>query len=304
MQFLAFVKCCNIRLLKFNQDNFASYSTILEGIIIKELLSVKNLSIKPLEICLYVPPIVWKGDAVGHIGENDLFFLVLEGECFLSIDSENYIIKPGQLAYLPKGKRRAYTHISKRFSMYEMAFSATCDGKSLMELLDLTDDNFIVTIADIQKISALFESSHRKELYKNPLYDIGWCANIINIIRMYATERQKQSGEESQFFKPVLDYMSSNYDKPLKTEDLSSLVHMQTTYFIKRFKKNYGLPPMAYFNRMKMYKAMGMLSGTDLTIEQIAKKIGITDTSYFARVFKKYCNTTPSQYRAEFKKSI
>ena len=270
----------------------------------KELFSVKNLTIEPKDISLYVPPIVWKGDAVGHIGVNDLFFFVLEGECFLSIDSENYIIKPGQLAYLPKGKRRAYTHVSKRFSMYEMAFSATCEDRNLMELLGLTEDNFVVNVTDAQKVSSLFESSHRKELYQNPLHNIGWCANIINIIRVYANERQKLSSSESQFFKPVLEYMAANYDKNLKTEAFASLVHMQTTYFIKRFKKNYGLPPIAYFNRMKIYKAMGMLSGTDLPIEQISREIGITDTSYFARVFKKYCNITPSQYRSEFKKDF
>lgn len=267
-----------------------------------ELLSIDKLSIEPIEICLYVPPIVWKGDSVGHIGINDLFFFVLEGECFLSVDTENYIIKPGQLAYLPKGKRRAYTHVSKRFTMYEMAFSATCGDRNLMELLGLTEDNFVVSITDTEKISSLFESSHRKEMYKNPLYDIGWCANIINIIRIYANERHKLNSSESQLFKPVLNYMSAHYNEPLKTENFASLVHMQTTYFIKRFKKTYGLPPIAYFNRMKMYKAMGMLSGTDLPIEQISKKVGITDTSYFARVFKKYCNITPSQYRAEFKK--
>lgn len=268
----------------------------------KKPFSLDNLTIEPKGVYLYVPPIVWKGDPVGHIGIEDLFFFVLEGECFLNIDSENYIIRPGQLAYLPKGKRRAYTHASKSFSMYEMSFSAACGGKNLMELLDLAEDNFVVSIADTKRLRALFESSHRKELYKNPLYDIGWCANIINIICMYAGERQKQNGLESQFFKPVVDYMSSHYDEPLKTETLASLVHMQPTYFIKRFKKNYSLPPIAYFNRMKMYKAMGMLSGTDLAVEKIAKKVGITDTSYFARVFKKYCGITPSRYRAEFKK--
>lgn len=268
----------------------------------KELFSIKNLSVTPIEICLYVPPIVWKGDAVGHIGINDLFFWVLEGECFLQIDSETYIIKPGQLAYLPKGKVRSYTHVSERFSMYEMAFCATSDDKNLMELLGLTQENFVVTIPDIEKMSSLFESSHRKETYKNPLYDLGWCANIIHIIRMYAYERQKQNGSESRFFKPVIDYMSSHINQSLKTETLAALVYLQTTYFIKRFKENYGLPPIAYFNRMKVYKAMGMLAQSDLSIEQIAKEIGIGDTSYFARMFKKYCHISPSQYRAEFKK--
>ncbi len=269
-----------------------------------EFPSIKELSIEPIEICLYVPPILWKGDPAGHIGINDLFFLVLEGECFLSVDSENYIIKPGQLAYLPKGKRRAYTHASGRFSMYEMAFSASCDGKNLMEWLGLAEENFVVDVADTEKIRALFESSHRKESYKNPLYDIGWCANIINIIRMYAYERQKQYGSEKQSFKPVVDYMSSHYNESLKTEDFASLVHMQPTYFIKQFKKVYGLPPTAYFNRVKIYRAMGMLSGADLSIEEISKQVGITDTSYFARMFKNYCGITPSRYRAEFMRTV
>lgn len=271
-------------------------------VILKELFSLSELTIIPIEICLYVPPIVWKGDAVGHVGINDLFFWVVEGECFLSVESENYIVKPGQLAYLPKGKTRAYTHTSERFAMYEMAFSVTAGGKNLMELLGLTEDNHVVSIADADKMSMLFESSHRKEKYKNPLYDLGWCANIINIIRMYTYERQKQNGAESRLFKPVIDYMSSHFNETVKTEQLSSLIFMQTTYFIKRFKQHYGLPPIAYFNRMKVYKAMGLLSQTDLTIEEIAKKIGIFDTSYFARVFKKYCHITPTQYRAETKK--
>ena len=267
----------------------------------KDFFSVSELSVSPIDICLYVPPIVWKGDAVGHVGENDLFFYVLEGECFLSIDSESYIIRPGQLAYLPKGKVRAYTHASERFSMYEMLFSATSGGENLMELLGLSEDNFVVTIPDTEKMSKLFESSHRKELYKNPLYDIGWCANIINIIRIYAEERKKISTSQGMFFKPVIDYMSDHIGENLKTEDFASLVHMQTTYFIKRFKKNYGLPPISYFNRMKVYKAMGMLARCDMPIEQIASKLGITDTSYFARLFKKYCNVTPTKYRSEFR---
>jgi len=268
-----------------------------------QVFKLEDLKIRPVGVYLYVPPIVWKGDTVGHIGGSDLFFWVLEGECFLQIDSENYIIRPGQLAYLPKGKMRAYTHASERFSMYEMAFDVKANGREIMEVLGLTEGNYVIDIPDIEKMSSLFESSHRKELYKNPLYDVAWCANIINIIRIYAEERQKQGGEESIIFKPVLDCMSKNIDKALTTEGLASLVYMQPTYFIKKFKNIYGIPPIAYFNRMKMYKAMGMLSGTELTIEQISKEIGIFDTSYFARVFKKHCGVTPTEYRAEFKKN-
>ena len=266
----------------------------------KQIFELEELLIKPVELFLYVPPIVWKGDSVGHIGKNDLFFWVLEGECFLSIDSQSYIIRPGQLAYLPKGKMRAYTHASERFSMYEMAFSAQANGENLMEVLGLAQQNFVVDIPDKEEMSHLFESSHRVELFKNPLYDVAWCANIVNIIRIYAAERQKLSSDDSLVFKPVLEYMSQNISRSVKVEELAVLVYMQPTYFIKQFHKHFGMPPMAYFLRMRMYKAMGMLTGTELPIEEISHAVGIFDTSYFARIFKKHCGVTPTQYRAEF----
>ncbi len=268
-----------------------------------QIFKLEDLKIKPVGVFLYVPPIVWKGDSLGHMGQDDIFFWVLEGECFLSIDSESYIVRPGQLAFLPKGKMRAYTHASERFSMYEMAFDVKTNGEEIMKVLGLTEGNYVIDIPDIREMSSLFENSYRKELYKNPLYDVAWCANIINIIRIYAEERQKQNDKESILFRPVLEYMAKNIDKTLKNDDLANIVHMQQTYFIKRFKNIYGIPPMAYFNRMKMYKAMGMLAGTTLNIEQISKKIGILDTSYFSRIFKKHCGVSPTEYRAEFTKN-
>ena len=60
---------------------------------------------------------------------------------------------------------------------------------------------------------------------------------------------------------------------------------MQTNYFIRRFKTAYGLPPIAYLGRLRLYKTMELLASTEDSIEQISKAVGIPDTSYFARFF-------------------
>lgn len=269
----------------------------------KQIFKLKELTIAPIDLDLYVPPIAWKGDSAGHIGINDLFFWVLEGECFLNIDSESYIIRPGQLAYLPKGKMRAYTHVSEKFKMYEMAFSAKANGEELMDILGLTEQNFVVDIPNPDEMTALFENSSLIEFTRNPLQDIKWCINITTIISIYTEERRKLSDKNSIFFKPVLKYMTNNISKQIQTEELAALVYMQPTYFIKKFHSAYGLPPMAYLGRLRMYKAMGMLAGTSMPISEISRSVGINDISYFARVFKKHCGVSPSQYRSEFNKS-
>ncbi len=263
---------------------------------------LEELRIKPEYLEMYAPPMVWKGDSVGHIGINDLFFWVVDGECFLTIDSQSFIVKPGQLAYLPKGKKRIYTHTSNHFVMYEMAFSITSKNENIMDILGLTEQNFVVDITDKDEMNRLFSESMRKEMYQDPLYNISWGANLMSIISIYTTERRKMNDNESLIMKPVIEYMTENISKKITTASLAALVYMQPTYFIKRFKRAYSLPPINYFNQMKMYKAMGMLAGGEAAIEDIAAMLGFSDASYFSRLFKKHCGITPSEYRTEFRK--
>jgi len=263
--------------------------------------AIHELSIKPLGIHLHIPPIVWKGDRVGHVGINDVFFWVLEGECFFNIDSQCFLVRPGQLAYLPKGKMRSYTQASKSFCMYEIAFSAEANGQNLMELLQLTEGDYVVDIAETEEMSRLFETSVHREMHKNHIHDLARCANIINIIRMYIDKRSNNDSSKQQIFIPVLEYMEKNLEKTITTEDLASLVYMQPTYFIRRFKEVFHMPPIAYLSRLRLSKAMELLSTTSQSIEQVSQSVGIADTSYFARFFKKGCGLSPSEYRNAFR---
>ena len=263
---------------------------------------LRDLRISPLGVHLYVPPIVWKGDCVGHMGTNDTFFFVLEGECFLMVDSDTVIVRPGQLAFLPKGKMRCYTHASEPFSMYEMAFSAEIGESNLMQGLGLSSPPYAVDVADVPLMRTLFESSHRKELYKDALYDIGWCANILNMIKTYALAHRKYKSADALALLPAVEHMQNNINRALKTAELAACVHMQTTYFIRRFTAAYGCPPQNYFRHLKLYRAMRLLATTDRTVEEISHAVGIPDTSYFSRFFKQNCHLTPREYRAAFKR--
>ncbi len=260
------------------------------------------ITITPLIAHIYMPPIVWKGDCVGHIGINDTFFYVAEGECFLHIESQASIIRAGQLAYLPKGKMRSYTHISPRFEMYEVGFKAETDGMSLMEMLGLTEKDFVVDVPCPEKIKEMFNKSNRVEMYVDSLQEVEWGANILEIIRIYTCERRKTAESAKRYFSPALEYISNNLDKSVTTEELASTVHMQTTYFIRRFKDVFGMPPQTYVGLMRTYKAMSLLASTEDHIESVALAVGIEDTSYFSRFFKKHCGVTPTEYRKAFKR--
>lgn len=263
---------------------------------------IKRLSLCHMGTYMYLPPIIWKGDVVGHIGNADTFFWVLEGECFLIIEEEAYIVREGQLAFLPKGKMRTYTHISERFVMYEMAFSAESEGQNLFSLLGLNADNYVVDITEKELLTELFENSHRIEMFKSPVYILTATANLTNIIRLYTDARLNMKDKDKELFRNAIEYMKKSTDKTLRTADLSATVFMQPTYFIRKFTKTFGMSPQTYFSRLKLMKAMNLLASNDSPIEEIAGKIGIADTSYFSRFFKKHCRVSPSEYRKAFRK--
>ena len=266
----------------------------------EQFFDLEKLEISPSRTSLYVSPILWKGDPVGHIGQNDVFFFVIEGECYLDVASETHILRKGQLAFLPKGKARRYTQMSDGFALYETSFNVEANGVNLMSALGLSDGNFVVDVPSPEELKRLFESSVRIEMTKNPLHGISACANTLSLIKIYAEARSRQESTDRSRFSAVIGYMSENMARELTLGELADSACMHPTYFVKKFGIAFGMPPMAYLNRLRIYKAMSLLSSTESSIEDIAESVGIHDRSYFARIFKRHAGVTPTEYRAAF----
>ncbi len=56
----------------------------------------------------------------------------------------------------------------------------------------------------------------------------------------------------------------------------------------------------AQFSTFRMHKAMELLLIAEANIEDISKMVGIEDSAYFSRWFKKNCGLSPSEYRKLF----
>lgn len=98
-------------------------------------------------------------------------------------------------------------------------------------------------------------------------------------------------------FHPVLAYIESHLDRPLKLEELAHVAHLQPNYFSNAFKKVVGLPPMQYLNKRRIDMAERMLADKNLTLAQIAEWVGLSDAFYFSRIFKKFRGISPSAFR-------
>ena len=92
-------------------------------------------------------------------------------------------------------------------------------------------------------------------------------------------------------------YIFDNYSKDISLEDMANAVDLNPKYFCKFFKELTKKRPMDYINAFRIECAATRLSSPTESINQIAYSCGFKDPAYFTKLFKRYKNMSPRDYR-------
>ena len=92
-------------------------------------------------------------------------------------------------------------------------------------------------------------------------------------------------------------YMREKLRAPVSIEDFARRYELSERTLSRRFQRATGTTPWQYLMSLRMSEAASLLRSTNLSVTQVAAEVGITDSSHFARQFKRANQLTPSQYR-------
>ncbi len=131
------------------------------------------------------------------------------------------------------------------------------------------------------------------------------CSNLedslIAFMKQIAKKINDKKEEQTQSqIKRACDYIENNYDRDLSLSEIASSVHLTRNYFANLFKEKTGKTVMEYLTEIRMRKAQALLKNTELKIYEITERVGFNNSNYFAKVFKKYYQVSPHQYRNQF----
>lgn len=93
------------------------------------------------------------------------------------------------------------------------------------------------------------------------------------------------------------EYLKENLNQDLSIEAICKQFYISQSKLYKLAKTNLGMGLSDYIRIQRLKKAQKLLLDTDMPITQIAEMVGIYDTNYFIRAFKKQTGTTPLRYR-------
>lgn len=93
--------------------------------------------------------------------------------------------------------------------------------------------------------------------------------------------------EQAECVQQVHQYLVEHLDSRVTQAELAQRYHISLTSLKGAFKQVYGLPINTYLRRCRVQHAEQLLFTTDLSILEIAQRVGYDSPSRFAAMFKR-----------------
>lgn len=88
-------------------------------------------------------------------------------------------------------------------------------------------------------------------------------------------------------------------DPRLDVDELADVAGYSRYHFSRLFKQHVGVSPYQHLLRVRMQRALELLSGTDLPVKRIAAMVGFNDVSWFCSAFRRHVKATPASVRRQ-----
>ena len=134
--------------------------------------------------------------------------------------------------------------------------------------------------------------------------------SLVNFLLLQITEifhsqnvhpagRVRRSDALFRLFRKLL---AENYRKEHELQFYADSLHVSQTYLSRVIRQVSGKTVNNYIAEALYTDARRLLVFTDLTVKEIAEQLGFSDQSSFGKFFKKKSETSPANFRDEYKK--
>jgi two-component system response regulator YesN len=136
----------------------------------------------------------------------------------------------------------------------------------------------------------------------NTLYELEtYTIEQIEAFFEYRNEKRDNSSKVLQ----IKNYIASNYmDSNLSVTQISEYAFISMAYMCSMFKQETGKTVNQYITSLRIEKAKELLKNKSYKVSDVAEHVGISDSQYFAKIFRKNVNMTPTMYKETYQNEI
>lgn len=247
-----------------------------------------------------------------HWHEEVEIIRIEEGTLYLTIGEKSYVGKAGDL-YIINSKEIHSMYFDDLSTKYRailfLPFSLTFLNMEKLNsefILPIVDGRlrFRTTPERGENHKALMHILDRMTLLyreKETAYQLGMCSALLTLLyNLYkANETYIVSGDRARekMRREILLYIDENYQHTLTLDSIAERFHVTPKYFSRYFKSLFNITLSDYINNLRLERAAALLTGTELSVTEIAIASGHSSCSYFNRKFRAAFGMTPGEYR-------
>jgi AraC-type DNA-binding domain-containing proteins len=154
-------------------------------------------------------------------------------------------------------------------------------GKLIREYVNETG------VGRITKLITLLETMATAEEYEL-LASIGYTRNAVN-------------AEDFERFNKVYRYVMRNFSRPIRLEEVSSLIGLTPNAFCRYFRERTKKTFIQYLNDIRIGHAKKLLIEGKMTISSLSAESGFNNLSNFIEQFKRSTRMSPSEYQRRYR---
>ena len=166
----------------------------------------------------------------------------------------------------------------------------------------ILSDRWGTVTATIQK--TIFAMMHHP--YQGRMAEIYLMSKVMELLVLCIDNYQKinrthfahiKSAVDQERIMLARDILADHLDNPLRLSELAKKVGLNEFKLKHGFKELFGTTPFRYLTQLRLDHAKFYLESGDLTIDQIATKLGYSSTPHFHQQFKRQYGVTPNSIR-------
>ncbi|WP_054028818.1 AraC family transcriptional regulator [Bacillus sp. FJAT-28004] len=245
-----------------------------------------------------------------HYHENCYEFVIIEkGRASWVVGEDIYETRTGEVFYtLPNEKHRGSFNVIEPCRLWWIILNMQQrdeDGRWLglnrseeLSLLHLLQKVRRVTQPGTQVVRSLRRMKQTMEQGSNlPALNIRLALLEFLLSLTDLRERKELSPELIQSMDLILREMTIRPEWNPRLHELASIANVSPSYFHHIFQEHTGLTPKGYMEYIKISEAAKLLKDTEMSVTEIALRLGYSSSQHFATAFGRAIGQTPTQWR-------
>lgn len=232
---------------------------------------------------------------------------VLAGTTYVNIYEDTYEVARGEMLLISPGAVHSYTEpqefnkicvirLTEDFLKCYSAGTHNLYTRFLSDVLHIRADGKIAAV-----MKALMPAFQAEEEAVVESIVIGKALELFLLLLQDSsliTERVPvKRNNDSEILDKMIVYIREHMQEKIALSDIAAHLGFSESYCSKYIKKKTNMNFLEYLNNERIEKAKQALRLTDAPITEIAYITGFSSIQSFNRVFKSFCEVSPTEYR-------